>query len=107
SMAPLTSLRMCQNMVVWQFEQKKTALEISLLAHCSERTVYNVLQLHCDFSQVTNLFASDKGRPRVLGTGDIEYISALIFANPALYLDELQEQLLLVRDVDVSLATIL
>ncbi|KAJ8582892.1 hypothetical protein M405DRAFT_846176 [Rhizopogon salebrosus TDB-379] len=74
-MAPFTTQEMRENMVFWQH---KTALEISKLAQYSERTVYGVLRLHCDYGQ----------------------------ANPTLYLDELQEQLFAARDKDVSLATI-
>ena len=83
-----------------------TALQISILAGCSERTVYEVLQLHWDYGQVTNPFTRSRGRPRVLENGDVEYIYALLQANPALYLDELQEQLFSVRDKDVSLASL-
>jgi hypothetical protein len=41
-----------------------------------------------------------------LGTTDINYIHSLLLANPALYLNELQEQLLAVHDADVSITTI-
>jgi hypothetical protein len=36
----------------------------------------------------------------------VEYIHALLQANPTLYLDELQEQLFAIRNKDVSLTTI-
>jgi transposase len=105
-MAPFTTPEMRQNMVFWRFEQHKTAFEISKLAQCSERTVYNVLRLHREYGQVTNPF-THRGRPRkALDPIDIEYIYALLQANPAMYLDELQEQLFAARDKDVSLATI-
>jgi transposase len=106
-MAPFTTQEMRKNMVFWCFEQHKTALEISKLAQCSERMVYSVLRLHCDYGQVTNPF-SRRGRPRVLDPVDIQYIHALLQANPTLYLvlDELQEQLFAAQDKDVSLATI-
>ncbi|OAX30609.1 hypothetical protein K503DRAFT_645891, partial [Rhizopogon vinicolor AM-OR11-026] len=73
--------------------------EISKLAQCSERTVYDVLRLHRDYGQVTNPF-SRRGRPRVLDPVDIQYIHALFQTNPTLYLDELQEQLFAARDKD-------
>ena len=44
-----------------------------------------------------------RGHPCILNTVDIEYIHALLQANPALYLDE---QLLAARNKDVSLATL-
>ena len=101
-MAPFTTLEMCEAMVCWCFKEHMTALQISILAGCSERTVYEVLRLHRDYGQVTNPFTCSRGRPRVLENGDIEYIHVLLQANPALYLDELQEQLFSVRDKDVS-----
>src|SRR6202040_863239 len=105
-MAPFTTLEMRKAMVHWRFEQNMTAPQISVLAGCSERTVYEVLRLHRDYGQVTNPFIRSRGRPRILENGDIEYIHALLQANPALYLDELQEQLFSVRDKDVSLASL-
>ena len=105
-MAPFTTTEMRESMVRWRFEQQKTVREISELACCSERTVYEVLRLHRDYGQVNNPFTRNRGRPRILDNGDIEYIYALLEANPGLYLDEPQEQLFSVRDKDVSLATI-
>ena len=105
-MAPSTTIEMRKAMVRWRFEQHKTALEIAVLSGCSERTVYEVLRLHRDYGQVTNPFARTRGRPRILDNGDMEYIHALLQANPVLYLDELQEQLFAARDKDVSLATL-
>jgi transposase len=97
---------MHEAMVRWRFEHHQTALEISTLAGCSERTVYEILRLHRDYGQVTNPFARTRGRPRILNNGDIEYIHALLQANPMLYLDELQEQLFAAQDKDISLATL-
>ena len=45
-MAPFTTPELRNSMVIWWYEQQKTILEISKLAHCSERTVYDVLRLH-------------------------------------------------------------
>ena len=64
-----------------------TALQISVLADCSERAVYKVLRLY--YGQVTNPFTRSRGRLHIL---NVEYIHALLQANSALYLDELQEQ---------------
>ncbi|KAG2034936.1 hypothetical protein BDR03DRAFT_818745, partial [Suillus americanus] len=80
--------------IFWRFEQHRTALEISPLAQCSKKTVYNILCLHQDYSQVTNPFACRRGCSRILDAVDTKYIHALLQANPAMYLDELQEQLL-------------
>jgi transposase len=89
-----TPTEMGENMVIWRFKQHKTAAEIARLAGCSESTVYEVLRLHREYGQVTNPHSSPRGRSRILQTADIEYIHSLLLANPAMYLDELQEQLL-------------
>jgi hypothetical protein len=100
-----TSKEMCEIMVNWRFNQQKTAQEIAILAGCSKSTVYDVLRFHCEYGQVTNPFARRKGHPHALTIADIHYIHSLLLANPALYLDELQEQLLAIWDADVSIAT--
>jgi len=105
-MAPFTTLEMRKTMVYWRFEEHMTALQISILAGCSDRTVYEVLWLHRDYGQVTYPFTRSRGRPHVLENGDVEYIHALLQANPVLYLDELQEQHLSVWDKDISLASL-
>lgn len=87
------SVEMRKNMVTWRFEQNRTAREIVALAKCLESTVYEVLQLHREYGQITNPFVRTRGRPHILDNEDIQYISSLLQANLALYLDELQEQL--------------
>jgi hypothetical protein len=100
----------CQNVwghgpLHWQFEQHKTTLEISQLAHCSKWTVYNVLQLHRDYSQTQNSFAHSGSHLHIIDNGYATH--ALLQANPVLYLDELQEQLFSAPDRNISLATLL
>ena len=68
--------------------------------------VYEVLQLHWDYGQVNNLFACNRGHLYILDNGDVEYIYAVLQANSALYLDELQEQLFSVWDKNVFFVTI-
>ncbi|KAG0695439.1 hypothetical protein DFH29DRAFT_761057, partial [Suillus ampliporus] len=74
--------------------------EISKLAQCCEATVYNVLRNHRKYGQHTNPFARERGHPRTLSTADLDYLHSILQANPALYLDELQEKLQSYRDVD-------
>jgi hypothetical protein len=62
--------------------------------------------LYQDYGQITNPFAHRRGHPRILDTVDTEYIHALLQANPTMYLNELQEQLLTARNKDISLATL-
>ena len=91
NMAPATTLEMHEAMVHWWFEQHKTAFKISKLADCSEQIVYNILQLHQDYGQITNPFACSRGHPHILDNGNVEYVHALLQANPTLYLDDLHE----------------
>ncbi|KAF5310770.1 hypothetical protein D9619_007648 [Psilocybe cf. subviscida] len=94
-----------EQIVRWSEDGKK-APEIAELAGCSVRTVYNILAIHRDYDTVSNPFARQAGRKRVLDTGDLDYLASLIEAKPKIFLDELQEQLSEVRDIDVSIATI-
>ena len=105
-MPPFITLEIHSNMITWRYERRKTVLEISKLACCSKRTVYKVLRLHREYGQVINPFVRCRGRPHIFSNGNLEYLCSLLQANPALYLDELQENILHVRDVDVSIATI-
>ncbi|KAF8236730.1 hypothetical protein L208DRAFT_1229160, partial [Tricholoma matsutake] len=76
--------------VSWYYEDEKGAKEIADLAGCCECTVHNILQLHCDFGQVTNPHAWPCGRPHTLDTTAMNYISSLMDVN---HLDEIQDKL--------------
>ena len=76
------------------------------LASCSLCTVYYLLSYDQDYGTTTNPFARTSGHPRSLNIGDINYLTSLIAARPKIYLDELQEDLLSMRGIDVSVATI-
>jgi len=93
-------------MVAWHSELGKSDTEITALANCSERTVCEVLRLHHTFGVVHNLFAQPRGGCHSLTTGDLNFISSLLVANPCLYLDELQDQLATDRDTHVSILTV-
>lgn len=89
-------------------EWKKTmdAKEIAALAGCSLSTVYEVLRLHREYGTVNNPQAHLRPHPRILTFQDLAFIESILQANPALYLDEIQDRLLCQRGVDVSVATI-
>jgi transposase len=97
TMAPFLSQEIRKQVIVLRYEQRMTAQEIADIVGCNERTVYNILRLYRDFGQVNNPFTSRKGHPRTLGQGDLTYITSVLDANPSLYLDELQEKLLMSR----------
>ncbi|KAF6752739.1 hypothetical protein DFP72DRAFT_849522 [Ephemerocybe angulata] len=80
--------------------------DIAILAGCTKRTAFNVLACHREYGQTNNPFARERGRRRILNMGDITYLQSLLQADPALYLDELQEKLCEACDVEVSIATI-
>jgi transposase len=105
-MAPHTTNEMRERMVAWHSELGKSDTEIAALANCSERTVREVLRLHRTFGVVRNPFAQPRGGRRSLITGDLNFISSLLAANPCLYLDELQDRLATDRDIDVSISTV-
>ncbi|KIK76084.1 hypothetical protein PAXRUDRAFT_170956 [Paxillus rubicundulus Ve08.2h10] len=105
-MPPHTSQEMRERMVHWHEQLGKSTSEISELAGCSERTVCNVLRLHGKYGTVQNPLSRPRGGPRVLNTGDMNYLSSVLTANPSPYLDKLQDCLSQSRGVDVSIATI-
>ena len=105
-MAPILSNEMRQCIITWHCKQHISASDIHTLAGCSLRTVYYILQFHRDYGTVDNPFAGPRGGVRCLDMGDINYLSSIIDARPKIYLDELQQELLLHRNIDVSISTI-
>lgn len=105
-MAPHLDQQLRERIVSWRINDKKTAPEISALANCSEATVYEVLRLHRVFGQISNPYRQQRGRPRLMDQGDMNYVYSILEANPSLYVDEIQQSLFQARNVDVSIATI-
>ncbi|KAF9463064.1 hypothetical protein BDZ94DRAFT_1259980, partial [Collybia nuda] len=105
-MALTVSTQLRERMIVWHYELHKNPIEIAELAGCSVPTVYRVLHFHRDYDVVHNPFAQHTGRKCALTTADTDYISALLQANPALFLDEIQLHLIEYREVDVSISTL-
>ncbi|KAG1747921.1 uncharacterized protein EDB91DRAFT_1008950, partial [Suillus paluster] len=97
-MALSQEIRMC--VVVLCYEQHRTAADIAEIVGCTERTVYNILCLYCNFGQASNPFHTSSRRPQTLDQGDLTYITSILDANPSVYLDELQEKLLVTRNVE-------
>jgi hypothetical protein len=71
--------------------------EIAERAECSIGLVSNVLCNHQEFGQVNNPFKRYTGRPSSLTEDDLNFIHAILSANPSLYLDEIQQKLSAVR----------
>ncbi|KAH7903730.1 hypothetical protein BJ138DRAFT_980463, partial [Hygrophoropsis aurantiaca] len=97
---PRLSEQLRQRIVVWRYDERLSISRIATLAGCSERTVHNILRLEFEYGQVTNPLTRPRGRPRALQQEDLNFITSILDANPTLYTDEIQEQLLDSRGVD-------
>ena len=105
-MAPRLSQEMRQNIVMWRTEQGYDITTVARLAHCSERTVWNVLQQYRDYGTPRNVLALPQTRPRILDTADLLYLAKRLQHSPAMYLDELADGLAEDRGVTVSVPTL-
>ena len=92
-MTPSLSDDLKLRMVAWYFEEGLTYRDICDRAHCSIGLVSKVIHNFREHGQVTNPFTKRTGRPSMIEEADVEYISALLDANPMLYLDEIQRQM--------------
>lgn len=103
---PHLSQEQRESIVRWAHIDQLPVVDIAALAGCSSATVYRILQIYNETGQTSNPLAQSAGRPRTLTTDDINYIHSVVTSRPAIYLDELQEQLFAARDVHVSIATL-
>ena len=106
-MAPQVSDEMRARIIVWHDEQHLSVQEIAGLVGCGVRTVYNILSYHRDYHTLRNPSTrGPHGANRPLDMGDMNYIESLIDAQPKIYLDEIQDELLERQDVFVSISTL-
>jgi transposase len=103
-MAPPLPNRTRRDIVRWYLDLRLPIEEIAMLAGCCERTVYNILARHAEMGAPDLLPRGH--RPRVLNADDIVFVINLLRVNLALFLDEIQDRLLVERNVDVSLSSI-
>lgn len=101
---PHLSQQLRERIVHWATVEQLSAIDIAELAGCSERTVYRVLQQVDESGDIAP--NQPTGRPRSLDAEDLAFLSSCVDNHPAIYLDELQEQLLEARQVNVSIATL-
>ena len=94
--------------MTWRNEIELSPPEIAEPAGCCVRIVQYILSYHRDYNTLRDPFTcGPHSRKRSLNMGDMNYIASLIVeARPKIYLDELQEELLNVRDVLVSILTL-
>ena len=106
-MAPMLSNEMRQHIIIWHYKQHLSTSNIQTLAGCSLITIYNILKFHRDYGTVDNPFAGPCGGVCALDKGDVNYLASIIDASPKIYLDKLQQELLLHWNIEVSISTIL
>jgi hypothetical protein len=70
----------------------------------SKQAVQNILATYCDYGQPINPFTCPCSHKHILERDDINYLDGILVAEPALYLDEIQDKLREIRDIEVSLA---
>ncbi|KDQ56208.1 hypothetical protein JAAARDRAFT_100499, partial [Jaapia argillacea MUCL 33604] len=99
-MPPHTTEQLRELMVRWCYEFGKSVAEISELSGYSVSTVYNILKFYDDHGTVNNPTARQRSRPRSLDATDMDYLYLLIKRCPAMYLDEIQTDLLEIRDIE-------
>ena len=82
--------------------------EIGGILGVKKSMIYQTLSYHRKHGVTDNPATHlPKGRPRSLTSGDLCLIRSLLSQNPSIYLDELQDELLFRRGVDISIPTLL
>jgi transposase len=92
-MAPLVSLELRERIVAWRYELHMSIRDIVRLSNRCDKTVRNVLKIYRDYNEFTHPFTQPRGRKRLLDRDDLNYLEAILRAEPGLFLDELQDKL--------------
>lgn len=92
--------------VAWHRDQNYSVEEIAALAHCSERTVWDVLRYQRMHGTPHNVLAQQRSRPRTLAADHLNYMVSLLQTNPTLYLDEISESLFTQFGLTACISTI-
>ncbi|KAI0682867.1 hypothetical protein BC835DRAFT_1212005, partial [Cytidiella melzeri] len=93
------SQQLRERILSWAIDDELSISDIANLAGCSKTTVYEVLRVYREYGQTESPFVHPRGRHRALDTDDLNYILSLVETNPAVYLDEIQNQLLDIHNV--------
>jgi transposase len=80
--------------------------EIGEVLGIKKSLIYNTLRLHRTHGLTYNPHSARQSRRRHLTSMDISFIRGLLHQKHAIYLDEIQEQLLVRRGVKISLSTL-
>jgi len=105
-MAPPVSLELRECIIAWRYELHMPIRTIAQLANPCEKSINNVLKTFRDYNQPINPFIHTHGRRRALSRDDLNFIDSILFAEPGLYLDEIQDKLRTSRDVEISISTL-
>jgi len=104
-MSPPISEALRRRILVWHHKER-TPAEMATLAGCSVRSIYYIISYDRDYGMINNPLARSVGHSHALNIGDLNFLTSVISAKPKVFLDELQEELLAYRDVEVSIPTI-
>ena len=90
------------------FREGYSVKELCHLLGIKKSLVYKVLSRYQWFGSVSNphTYSCGVGRPRFLNSTDLAFLSAIIDHRPSVYLDELQDELRLKRNVHPTLSTL-
>jgi transposase len=80
--------------------------DIAEVCDMSCDTVYRSIHLYQHTGSIGKQKSLSQRCPRVMNRADVAYMIALVAAQPTIYLAEIQEQLLKIRNLDVSISTI-
>ena len=80
--------------------------EICGILDVKKSVVYQTLSFAGAYGVSYNPFANKSGRKRLLSIGDMKFIVALLTSRHSMYLDEIQDQLLIERGTSACIATL-
>ncbi|KAJ7347399.1 hypothetical protein DFH08DRAFT_960735 [Mycena albidolilacea] len=89
------------------FDKNFSVAQICTVLGVKKTLVYKTLDYHTIHGTSYNPLANRSGRPRILNSTDIKFILALIEQCHTIYIDKIQEKLLIQWNVFVSITTLL
>jgi transposase len=90
----------------WVDQEGLTHAEAAHRAGCCTKTVERIMDVVHEYGTVFPPYLRMRGRPRQLTEDDVEFIIAKLSQSPGMLLDELQDHLIEVRDIYVTLSTL-
>jgi transposase len=91
---------------ILRYEHGYSVKNICLLLDVKKSMVYQILTYHRTYGVTSNPHRRASHRQRILSPVDVEFIRSLLSQQHTLYLDEIQTELRLRRNVYVSIPTI-